>query len=48
MGRRSNGAWQLVWLTPDGYQVTRSLSTPGSSATSPYLLGAGPLNATNP
>lgn len=44
----SNGTWQLVWLSRDGYQITRSLSTQGSSAASPYLLGAGPLTATNP
>lgn len=44
----SSRSWRLVWLARDGYKVTRSLITPGSSAQSPYLLGAGPLAGTNP
>lgn len=42
------GEWRLVWLSTDGYKITRSLQEPGSSDASPFLLGAGPLTVTNP
>lgn len=44
----SSGTWRLVWLSQDGYKISRSLSRSGDSDTSPYLLGAGPLAAETP